>query len=523
MYSCPGCGGQMTFDIPTQQLKCGRCDRTLSIREADQREARHTGSSFSVDLLTCPTCGAEIRALNAAAAAFCSYCGSSVMLERQDAEITPPEGIIPFRVTREECFAKYQETLKKSLCADHRLRKSVTADSFRGIYVPFHTYRASVQGDAVLKGIQTVGNKTYYYDTKVSLDHRYEGILHDASKEFPDAMSRRISRINHKDIGAFSPAYLSGFYADVPDTSEQLYMDYARTEAVRKGLEDTLADIRDGCTYSTLEAQKELIKVSHAEYTGVTMVPVWFMSMRSGKRILYAVQNACTGEMAADIPMDYPRFGIFALILAIPFFFLLNSFLTLRPEMVMVLSMLLALGAQFVVHTRLKKIADRDAASHPQEEHFDMMGRLKEVNALARRVTTAGRTVSSLVEGAGGILFCFLAVFAVNAMSYVDDVSYFKLGAFALTGIMGILLAVSLAKKRKLPAGSILAFLAMLAGAFILIVNPFKSDDLPVYLVSILCMAAVVWECLDLILLYNRECSSPLPQFESHQGGDDRA
>ena len=523
MYSCPGCGSQMTFDIPTQQLKCGRCDRTLSIQEADQREARHTGSSFSVDLLTCPTCGAEIRALNAAAAAFCSYCGSSVMLERQDAEFTPPEGIIPFRITREECFAKYQGLLKKSLCADHRLRKNITPDSFRGIYVPFHTYRASVQGNAVLKGTRTSGDTTYYYDTKVTLDHRYEGILHDASREFPDAMSRRISRIDHKDIGAFSPAYLSGYYADVPDTSEQEYMDYARTEAVRKGLEDTLADMKDGCTYSTLGAQKELLKVSHAEYTGVTMLPVWFMSMRSGKRILYAVQNACTGEMAADIPMDYQRFGIFALILAIPFFFVLNMFLTLRPEMVMVLAMLLALGAQFIVHTRLKKIADRDAASLPQEGPFDMLGRLKEVNALKRRATTAGRTISSLVEGAGGILLCVLAVIGVSAMANVDDIRYFKLGAFALTAVMAILLAVSLMKKRKLPGGSIMSFLAMLAGAFILIVNPFKSDDLPVYLVSVLCMAAVIWESLDLILLYNRECSSPLPQFESHQGGDDRA
>ena len=40
MYSCPGCGAQMLFDIPSQQLKCGRCDRTMSIEEADEKEAR---------------------------------------------------------------------------------------------------------------------------------------------------------------------------------------------------------------------------------------------------------------------------------------------------------------------------------------------------------------------------------------------------------------------------------------------------------------------------------------------------
>ena len=100
MYSCPGCGSQMTFDIAGQQLKCGRCERTMSIIEADGLEARQAGSTFSVDVLNCPTCGAEIHAVNAAAAAFCSYCGSSVMLEqKRKAEIDPPERVAPFQVT----------------------------------------------------------------------------------------------------------------------------------------------------------------------------------------------------------------------------------------------------------------------------------------------------------------------------------------------------------------------------------------------------------------------------------------
>ena len=63
MYGCPGCGSVMTFSVQDQALKCGSCGRTQSIEEADQREARTAGSSFSVDLLTCPTCGAEIRAI----------------------------------------------------------------------------------------------------------------------------------------------------------------------------------------------------------------------------------------------------------------------------------------------------------------------------------------------------------------------------------------------------------------------------------------------------------------------------
>ena len=37
------------------------------------------------------------------------------------------------------------------------------------------------------------------------------------------------------------------------------------------------------------------------------------------------------------------------------------------------------------------------------------------------------------------------------------------------------------------------------------------------------CLAAVLWVCIELLLLHNKECSNPLPQFESHQGGEENA
>ena len=236
MYSCPGCGSQMLFDIPSQQLKCGRCDRMMSIAEADEKEARQAGSSFDVELLTCPTCGAGIHAINTAAASFCSYCGSSVMLEKQEAEYMPPEKVIPFQITREECFEKFRNMLGGSFCADHRLKRNITADSFRGIYVPYHTYNASVKGTATLQGKEEKGNATYVYKTQVKLNHEYEGILHDASREMPDNISEAISVSSEArdKVVPFSPAYLSGFYADMADTDPDLYEPYAKSEAIRK-------------------------------------------------------------------------------------------------------------------------------------------------------------------------------------------------------------------------------------------------------------------------------------------------
>ena len=522
MYGCPGCGSMMVFDIREQKLKCGRCDRTESIEEADQREYRKAGSNFSVDVLTCPTCGAEIRAMNAAQAAFCSYCGSEVMLEQRTADMEAPETVAPFRVTREECFEKYRSMVKKSLCADRRLKKDVTAESFRGIYVPHYVYEAAVKGDAVLEGHETKGNDTYYYNTEVQLDHEFSNILHDASREMPDAMSEKIARIEPDAFKPFSPAYLSGFYADIPDTKPNDYIPYAKAEAVRLGLKDVMEDLEGGYHYSTGDTEKKLVKMAHAKCTGRTLIPVWFMSIRSRGRLLYAIQNGVTGEMVADMPMDIPRFGLIALIAAIPLFLLLNNFLnlTLRPEMVLIAAMVLALGAQCFVNLRRQNIADRTQAEDAKDGKDNIKQRLKQRKRMASHAKGGSAGILENIGGFGGMI---TLVILLTQFSKINDARVFKYGALGLTALMGVLLAIGSQTKVKTPAGSFAAFAVMAAGAAVLLLDPFHSDDLPLYVLALLCLATVVWISIDLLLLHNRECSNPLPQFESHQGGEDNA
>ena len=522
MYSCPGCGSQMLFDIPSQQLKCGRCDRTMSIEEADQKEFRKAGESFTVDLLTCPNCGGEIHAINTAAAAFCSYCGSSVMLEKKDTQYDPPASLIPFKITREECFEKFRGMLNKSFCADHRLKNHITPDSFRGIYVPYHTYQAGVEGEAEIEGEKSTSNYTYYYKSRVELNHHYTGIMHDASKEMPDSISESIS-VTHDAQSMtvpFSPAYLSGFYADVSDTDPDTYIPYARSEAVRKGLEDTLPTLKDDeLSYSTSSAEKALLPKANATYTGDTLLPVWFMSMKSGKRVLYAVQNAVTGEMWADVPMDISRFALVALVIAAGLFVAFNSFLTLRPEMVMIAAMLLAIFAQIAVNGRATRIKEKEMAEAViRGETINIEDRMSKMKRLQKRVNRQKNHGIFRYLGSFGAAVASCA--ALQGLSRLDDVRIFRYGSIGLLVIMAALMLPVWEDRTKLPLGCKAAFLAMAAGTVILNLDPFHSADMPVYLVTLAIMGGVIWECINLMRLHNKSCSNTPPQFESHQGGE---
>ena len=447
------------------------------------------------------------------------------MMEQKKEEIALHSSLIPFQITREQCFARFQEMLKKSFCADHKLKGNITADSFRGIYVPYHIYKASAVGTITLEGTETKGNDTYYYNTDVALNHHYAGIMHDASKEMPDSISEHITLSEDctDKFVPFSPAYLSGFYADVPDTDPEKYLDYARAEAIRKALDDTMPALKDdSLSYSVGTAEKKLVEIADAAHTGDTMLPVWFMSMKSGSRMLYAVQNAVTGEMWADIPMDISRFGLVAAALAALLFALFNVSLFLPAGLVLSAAMLLAVFAQVAVNGQRTKIRDQELARATTDGGTigikDRMAQLHRLEKRVRRQRNGGifRYLGALLAGGGTYL-------ALKLLSEVQDLRIFRYTAPALTVVMILLVAPIGSEKAKLPKGSIATLAAMIAGSLVMLLDPFHSADMPVFIISFIILAAVIWECVDLLKMYNRACSNPVPQFESHTGGEDRA
>ena len=258
---------------------------------------------------------------------------------------------------------------------------------------------------------------------------------------------------------------------------------------------------------------------AEAKYTGDTLLPVWFMSMRSGKRVLYAVQNAVTGEMWADIPMDISRFALVTLGIAAVLFFVFNSFLTLRPEMVMIAAMLLAIFAQVAINGRRTRMTEKEMAEAViRGETVDVKDRMTKMKRLEKRVARQQnggifRYIGALAAGAGSCV-------VLNILSSMDDVRIFRVGAVVLTLIMAFLILPIGGKKAKLPIGCMVTFTAMIIGSAIMVLDPFHSADTPVYVVTLAIMGGVIWECLNLLKLYNQSCSNALPQFESHQGGE---
>ena len=65
MLSCPNCGGNLKFDIPSQQLSCEHCHTLFDPydfdgKTSDAEESKTFDGDYEVTIFTCPQCGGEI-------------------------------------------------------------------------------------------------------------------------------------------------------------------------------------------------------------------------------------------------------------------------------------------------------------------------------------------------------------------------------------------------------------------------------------------------------------------------------
>ena len=81
MIECPGCGGNLKFDIASQKMHCDYCDSMFDPYDFDgkQKDAEEQ-ELYEVTVFVCPQCGGELYSTDNAAAAFCSFCGASTSL-----------------------------------------------------------------------------------------------------------------------------------------------------------------------------------------------------------------------------------------------------------------------------------------------------------------------------------------------------------------------------------------------------------------------------------------------------------
>ena len=336
MIKCKSCGAYIEYDPNGKDFFCPYCgtrhtinDLTDEEREGNvNAEEQKTGSYdendeyFETVEYTCPRCGGTLYTTEETISTFCSYCGSPVMLEKKISREKRPKYIIPFKVTREQAADAFRQKTKKAIFAPNYI-KGMNIEKIRGIYMPYLTYTGEGNGHIHYENRQTFGNWVYVYANDADFDFSGSGIEHDAASTFPDDLSECIAPYYFAEAKYFEPAYMSGFYADAGDMTDDQLAPVAAGDMIGV-VQDKIAD--------HMKCARKDVYVELDVKSDQAMYPVWFLSGKSGDKVSYAVVNGQTGRIGMDIPVDIKKLLLGTLILALPIFALLYLLITPTPR-----------------------------------------------------------------------------------------------------------------------------------------------------------------------------------------------
>lgn len=534
MYECPNCGGNLKFDIASQQMACAFCGTHLDPYSVKKDTDAVAEKYFETTVFTCPQCGGELFSADNEATSFCSFCGAATILSSRIANEKRPDFIIPFKKTKEDCKKAYKQTMKKKFFAPKEIRDPQFIDGFRGIYMPYWSYQLTQKGEIGLTGKKSHRKGDYiytdHYDLTGDLDAYYLGYSFDASSSFYDNISEALAPYDVKELIHFTPAFLSGFYADTSDVDSDLYL----YDAEKLAEESTFRQICREKEFKDYSVSDPLNKTKLGSKPGTrlrktdhVMYPVWFMSWRKGDRIAYATVNGQTGKVVADVPVDARRCLLFALILALPIFLLLNLFFTIKPTLLLGVSALLLLISMLIYNVQLRAI-------HRKDQNSDDTGALWKSGRLEEKKQEQCMKLIKPKKkkgSVGALIICM--IYAVVAICIVGSIATILLNSslvrMALWGTALVIIAgccIWGIKERqdyrdvRFPIGHIAAVLVTVVAAIISVVKP--VSDLYYYAGVFLILAVVLLNLLDVLYNYNKLAMRRLPQFD-RKGGDDRA
>lgn len=345
-YKCPGCGAALTFDPEANMLLCDSCGAIYYPSEVSSPEETKAPSGadsifpsgdtteqstlpsspeysnavspdpdyMEVNIYHCSSCGAELMTNDLEVSRFCSFCGQPTILFDRVSKERKPEKIIPFSISKEKAllYAKTRFADGKFLCDDIQ---NLTVESVYGIYMPYWKY--SCEMDLALD-VTVKSNDTTRQVQKG--DHVSREVLLDASDRFHDDVSLQLNPFNLQAAVDFTPAYLSGFYADRNDVDSDSrakgaceYLEDLLTEQIletipgvpSKTMRDRYKQLYDASNALRIKVLQRNFQVHKETYL---FCPVYFITFHIGQKTVIILVNGSSGKVVGSIPIDEKKF-----------------------------------------------------------------------------------------------------------------------------------------------------------------------------------------------------------------------
>lgn len=335
-FPCEGCGADLRWDPGVTALKCPYCGMEKSIApagnqiqerpiDAGLRAPRDLGWGAERKVVACKRCGAHTTLDPHVSASACAFCGTSAVVEAPaDANVVRPEGLLPFRVTKDSALNSFRVWVGKLWLRPSDLKKTSRVDKMQGVYIPFWTF------DAATQSWWTADAGYYYYvDVRVNeggklvtkreqrvrwepasgtLQKFFDDVPVPASRGIDESLCRDIEPYPTAELTPYEPSYLSGFLAeenaiDLPEALE------SAKERMRAAIRTACAAEVPGDTQRNLQVQSVFSAVAYKN----ALLPVWIAAYDYRNKPYRFMVNGVTGKCTGTAPWSWVKITMLVL------------------------------------------------------------------------------------------------------------------------------------------------------------------------------------------------------------------
>lgn len=319
---CKSCAGRLIFNPASQKLECKACGSSYRPEDVEDIYAPKDSKYYDTRVYTCGHCGAEIITSDTETSTFCVYCGNPAIVFSRISREYRPDGLIPFKITKEEAISRIREKFLKNPIVPKEIAAKCKPENIRGIYVPYWVINADFTEADYISGEVKRGKMsvTKYYSR--ASETRIRNLPIDGSRILSDDTSLKLEPFYLEDSKDFDEDYLNGFYSN---TSDLRYFDLrnAAAERCHKLVAEEVV--------KSIPKNNNNVKIRESTYwididddPVYMMMPVWFFTFFHEGKPYTILVNGQTGKVVGTMPWYKKR----VLAIAVSVFVLVSAFLS---------------------------------------------------------------------------------------------------------------------------------------------------------------------------------------------------
>lgn len=295
---CTNCSGKLIFNPASQKLECVSCGSKFYPEDVEDSSTKLHSKYYSTCVYTCSHCGAEVITSDTEASTFCVYCGNPAIVFSRMSEEYKPDGIIPFKITKEQAISFINARFFKNPFVPHEVKAKLTPDNIRGIYVPYWIVNANYTEADILSGEVKRGKNSVKVLFSRAGDVEFQNLPIDGSLKLDDDVSSRLEPFYLEEAKDFDEDYLNGFYSNISDLT---YIDLKNSAAERCHqlfVEDVMRSIRA----KNIRLEDSIRWIDIHDDPLYMLMPVWFFTFKYKDKPYTFLVNGQLGKVIGTMP-----------------------------------------------------------------------------------------------------------------------------------------------------------------------------------------------------------------------------